>query len=163
MTSAHRALSHPDVMLVSVDIIWQTGDTWRGLTDDFVTAGVVSVLTENGTVRLVDFHQERQCRVPGTHAMAGDLMWQPLTSALATPCGLYTETSAGAWHCTTRISVAVTGAHAGLATGPLGQHALTHAWSAPEHADRRCITPYCSLEATSAKGFCGHRQPEREQ
>lgn len=123
--------------------IWRTGDAWRRLECDLYVAGTATVLTRNGSVRLLDLRRHRQVRIPAEHHMLGDHQWHDLSGLEATPCGIHTTTSDGRWHITTRIHLLVAGLDADLAATIEGRAALTDDWSAPDHGPDRCVTPYC--------------------
>jgi hypothetical protein len=133
-------------------VVWQVGDDWRPLSEELATADVVTVLSINGSCRLLDLAAGRQCRIPIAHRMMGDLTWQPLAGVIATPCGLITATGGpGGYHTTTRLRLVVAELEPDLAATPSGQAALAAPWTAPHHGPDPCSTPYCELakDATS--------------
>jgi hypothetical protein len=129
-------------------VVWQSGDDWRVLSLELVSTGAVTVMSVNGTCRLLDLNSNRQCRIPTAHKMLGDL-----AGVIATPCGLVTSTGdPGGYHTTTPMRLAVTGLDPDLASSAAGRAALAAPWAAPRHGPDPCSTPYCAL----VKGLTSH-------
>lgn len=55
--------------MTAIELIWKCGDSWRGLTDEIAGLDAITIVSENGTVRLFDLVNRRQKRVPLAHAM----------------------------------------------------------------------------------------------
>lgn len=132
------------ITMNNMNIIWANGDNWESLTEQTVTAQQITIMSENGTVRLIDLTNERQCRIPTFHQMANDHHWQELATIDITPCGAMTFTGRMfGEHWTTRIKLVAAGHHPDLATTPEGKTALAADWESPGHPDEPCVAAYC--------------------
>jgi hypothetical protein len=71
-------------------ILWADGDPWRDLTGEAAAAGALTVISEHGTARFIDFARHRHIREPleGGKALLGDWVWLPFDYAEITPCGV---------------------------------------------------------------------------
>jgi hypothetical protein len=132
-----------------VRIVWRNGDEWRNFTPE-LCRGVHTIVTINGTSRILDIDNGTQRRVPLTdgHQMAGDGAVQSLGNVhAASPCGVYTTTVSGAWHATTPVVAVLAGDHPAWASGPDGQALLAEVSErghlAPQHPVDSCDLPYC--------------------
>ena len=103
-------------------LLWRHGDVWSDFTDEF-RSQVVTVVTENGTLRVLDIDEGWQQRVPlpGRHSLHLDGNRHELaTVAFASPCGIHTTSSAHQWHVSTPVIAVVTGDHPRWTTTPAG-------------------------------------------
>lgn len=128
------------------EFMWKTGDMWRDLDHEFsCVSGAITVVTENGTSRVLHMGERWQMRVPlhGAHAMELDCVRQPLaTIDVATSCGLVTTSRYG-WHATTPLIAVLVGAHGEWASSTEGAALIARQPSAPRHPARNCGAAYC--------------------
>lgn len=130
-------------------VIWRLRDPWRDLTSELGTASEpVTVVSINGTARIMA--EGWQVRVPleGGHVMARDLVRHPLARIItATPCGVCTTDGRGGWHATTPLILVLAGEHPRWLRTPAGQEALTsvraRGWQVDGHPDEPCGAAYC--------------------
>ena len=131
--------------------VWRVGAGWEDFTS-YLRSHPSLVITENGSIRLLDLSAGWQMRVSpdGGHSMDGDFVQRPLSRVrFASPCGVHTEGSDPMdWHVTTRV----------LAVGPIriAQGPLTETIQAliedraldrlTNHASQRCPVAYCGFE-----------------
>ena len=133
-------------------IIWRDGDSWRDLSDEAVNAGQVTVVSENGTARLLDFNTGRQARIPleGGHRMSldstpKDLRWRPLVFSQLTPCGLSLWKEMGS-----PVRLVLVGLHANWTVSSVGRDVVNAVMArrprtAPGHSPTRCRAAYCPV------------------
>lgn len=119
--------------------IWRPGDDWRILTDDVRDASEVSVLTRNGTVRLLDLPNRRQSRLPSGHQHGGghsrterlfmDAIWAMARSHL----------EGGGISPLTHSTTSAFFEQLSASTKPDDADALSPSWSAPCGRGRRAV------------------------
>ena len=135
-------------------LLWSYGDAWRNLTEE-VRNQVVTVMAENGTVRVLNLADGWQQRVPipDRHSLHLDGTRHSLTAVTwASPCGI-SVTGAGhyAWHITTAVIAVVAGDHPHWATTPadLALLEIRHDPVAQHngHPEAACPVTYCIQNA----------------
>jgi hypothetical protein len=122
---------------------------WRDLTAEAVDAGAVTVISEHGTARFIDFNRRRHIREPleGGNTLVGDRAWLPLDYAEITPCGVVLGCPQ-VWG--TRLRLVFGGiVDEWLSTG-LGRAAVSAAVrneepSSPGHPAEPCGARYCAV------------------
>lgn len=131
------------------ELIWSNGDKWRSLTADITAAGgTITVLTENGTIRLINIDNGWQKRIPGpSREMRKDNITFDLSSFDATPCGMRTNSMDGSWHLTTPMLAVIKGEQVEFAQEifvMMGKNNKVH--YAPGHPSERCACAlYCQV------------------
>lgn len=129
------------------EFIWQAGDAWRELTKE-VRSMPVTVVTWNGTSRLIDLAAGWQQRIPlaGGNALSLDRDRQALTAVeFASPCGVRTSNLLR-WHVTSRVVAVLDGHHPMWAASDAGQALLTDSGAnpqAPGHPAAVCPVHLC--------------------
>lgn len=120
--------------------VWQLGDPWRDLTNEIHNTGLVAVVTDSGTVHLIDVMGGRQCRLSATNPMPNDQRWRSLAHLEVTPCGAFTVTDIGDWHLTTPLLAVINGHDpAGITEDHLSRGAANMGGHPPE----ACVGLYC--------------------
>lgn len=129
---------------------WRLGEPWLDLQPLLTPAGVATVVSIHGTATIVDLRAGRHQRIPleGGHRLPRDGQHNALTRVLcATPCGVHAIGVDGWWHMTSRLILAVTGAHPRWLDSPLGrdvfQQVIRDGWAAPGHPPGPCGALRC--------------------
>ncbi len=136
--------------------IWRSGDPFRNLTSDALSADAVTVISRSGAARLLDIEHHRHDRIPfeGGRRMMFDGTWRPLRSVRLTPCGLDVDGYED-WARGTPLWAAVTGLHPQWTTTswgrpivdaiPTGQSPVVS-----DHPDEHCGALHCPAPNTAA-------------
>ena len=129
--------------------LWQDGDPWRDLTEDVDAAGAVTVVSQNGTARLVDTAERLQLRLAleGGHSMLGDAQWQPYRMLKLTPCGIVIHGDSY-WARGTPLRLVLVGVLPRWMDSPHGRAAVEaliarRRPSSPNHPAKPCGAAYC--------------------
>lgn len=121
-------------------ILWRAGDPWRSLLADIESAGVVTVVTVNGTTHVLDLPAGVRQRIPleGGHPMAGDFRNHRLFGInSATPCGLTLLSGVTGVHFTTMMWALWAGEVLNWPARPTGRHVTSAILARTRRRDQR--------------------------